>query len=250
MSITRWALIVALFVLAIGAHASAQKLSEIGRNHLTVKRLFREVIAASNRSSVRVFARGRDVALGTIVRENGYILTKASELKGSIYCQFQDGRVLRATKVAYREDHDLALLHVDAKDLEPIVWARPPVSPVGTILAVIGRGDYALATGVVGGKPRRIPSADPPETSASSPDQDRTSAASQAADRRLSRRRSGFPQAFAHDAPLRPNDCGGPVVDLDGRVVGLNIARASRAHSLAIPADVVQRVVEEMTVGR
>ena len=52
---------------------------------------------------------------------------------------------------------------------------------------------------------------------------------------KLSVRRFGFPLAFQHDTVLRPSDCGGPVVDLDGRVVGFNIARAGRTESYALP---------------
>jgi S1-C subfamily serine protease len=62
----------------------------------------------------------------------------------------------------------------------------------------------------------------------------------------LSLRRDGFPSAFAHDAPVAPELCGGPVVDRDGRVVGVNIARADGALTLAVPADVVQAVVAEL----
>jgi serine protease Do len=56
----------------------------------------------------------------------------------------------------------------------------------------------------------------------------------------LSNRRSGFAEVLQHDCPLRPNQCGGPLVDLDGRVVGLNIARAGRVESYAIPSHLVQ----------
>src|SRR5690606_19898060 len=55
----------------------------------------------------------------------------------------------------------------------------------------------------------------------------------------LSERRFGFPKAFQHDTVLNPTDCGGPLVDLEGRVVGFNIARAGRTESYAIPANVV-----------
>lgn len=59
-------------------------------------------------------------------------------------------------------------------------------------------------------------------------------------------RRDGFPAVFAHDGRLRPEHCGGPVVDLVGRVVGINIARADSTRTLAIPADVVQKVAAEL----
>lgn len=54
----------------------------------------------------------------------------------------------------------------------------------------------------------------------------------------LSRRRFGFERAFQHDTVLKPTDCGGPLVDLEGRVVGFNIARSGRTESYAIPSNV------------
>jgi serine protease Do len=62
----------------------------------------------------------------------------------------------------------------------------------------------------------------------------------------LSLRRGGFSQAIQHDTVLRPRECGGPLVDLDGRVVGINIARAERVASYAIPTSVVQDVLDEL----
>lgn len=61
-----------------------------------------------------------------------------------------------------------------------------------------------------------------------------------AADRvALSDRRDGFASVLRHDAPLGPGECGGPVLDLRGRPVGLNIARADRTATLALPAPAV-----------
>ncbi|MCA9248196.1 MAG: trypsin-like peptidase domain-containing protein [Planctomycetales bacterium] len=62
----------------------------------------------------------------------------------------------------------------------------------------------------------------------------------------LSNRRGGFAQVFPHDAFLRPNDCGGPLVDLEGKAVGINIARADRATSYAIPANLVRLVISRL----
>lgn len=66
---------------------------------------------------------------------------------------------------------------------------------------------------------------------------------------RLSKRRTGFPLALQHDTVLQPNQCGGPVVDLDGKVVGINIARASRVASYALPASAVKPVLEKLRAG-
>jgi serine protease Do len=62
----------------------------------------------------------------------------------------------------------------------------------------------------------------------------------------LSERRGGFVEAIQHDTVLRPRECGGPLVDLDGRVVGVNIARAERVASYAIPTATVLDVLDEL----
>lgn len=67
---------------------------------------------------------------------------------------------------------------------------------------------------------------------------------------RLSERRAGFPVALQHDSVLSPNQCGGPLVDLDGNVVGINIARASRVSSYAIPASAIRPLLDELKNGR
>ncbi len=57
-------------------------------------------------------------------------------------------------------------------------------------------------------------------------------------------RRDGFAKAFAHDAKLHPEQCGGPVFDADGRFYGINIARFSRTSSVVIPAAVILEFIE------
>ncbi len=42
---------------------------------------------------------------------------------------------------------------------------------------------------------------------------------------------------------------GGPVVNLDGRAMGLNIARADRTAAYAIPAETLRKVVADLLVG-
>ena len=66
---------------------------------------------------------------------------------------------------------------------------------------------------------------------------------------RPSGRRKNFPLAFQHDTTLQANECGGPVVNLDGEVVGVNVARAGRVASLAIPAQRVLEIIEELGTG-
>jgi serine protease Do len=61
-----------------------------------------------------------------------------------------------------------------------------------------------------------------------------------------SHRSNGFPVVFQHDTPLFPEQCGGPIVDLDGHVIGMNIARNGRAASFAIPASHLKTILAEM----
>ncbi|CAN0349644.1 unnamed protein product [Ectocarpus sp. 4 AP-2014] len=66
----------------------------------------------------------------------------------------------------------------------------------------------------------------------------------------LSERRFGFSSALQHDTVLDADDCGGPIVDLEGRVVGFNIARAGRTETYALPVDVVRDRLFELMSGR
>jgi serine protease Do len=67
---------------------------------------------------------------------------------------------------------------------------------------------------------------------------------------RLSNHRNGFFSVFQHDLVLEPEECGGPLVDLDGHVVGLDIARAGRVESLAIPAEDMRMLLSKVTNGK
>jgi serine protease Do len=67
---------------------------------------------------------------------------------------------------------------------------------------------------------------------------------------KLSERRTGFPTYFQHDTVLKPQDCGGPVVDLDGHVLGVNIARAGRTESYAIPSETLEPIIAELKSGK
>ncbi|MES2923790.1 MAG: trypsin-like peptidase domain-containing protein [Verrucomicrobiota bacterium] len=49
--------------------------------------------------------------------------------------------------------------------------------------------------------------------------------------------RSGFPRVMQHDILGSRSVVGGPLLDLDGRCIGMNIARANRAESFAIPVE-------------
>ena len=66
----------------------------------------------------------------------------------------------------------------------------------------------------------------------------------------LSHRRTGFSDVFSTDLDLSPKMCGGPLLSLDGRVIGINIARVSDVESYAIPANVLREVIPSLKSGK
>ena len=62
----------------------------------------------------------------------------------------------------------------------------------------------------------------------------------------VSHRGGGFERAIEHDTVLPPWLCGGPLVNLDGRGIGLNIARASRVATYALPAGLVRQLFDKL----
>jgi serine protease Do len=62
----------------------------------------------------------------------------------------------------------------------------------------------------------------------------------------VSLRSEGFDQAIEHDTVLEPWQCGGPLVNLNGKAIGLNIARASRVATYALPASLAREIVTKL----
>ena len=63
---------------------------------------------------------------------------------------------------------------------------------------------------------------------------------------RLSGRNVGFQRVLQHDTEIRPADCGGALVNLAGEVIGINIARAGRIETYALPAELVLESVRAL----
>lgn len=308
-------------VLLLGAILPAQRprLESLARGD-EVRASFAPVVAAANRSTVRVLVDGQARALGTTVGPGGLVITKASELVrasgGEITCS-RDGQSWPAELLGTDLPTDLALLRT-AADLPPVAWAEagplpgaflasPDGSrlPAGTgilsaapyvhtrqraflgvrfepgtapvTLAEVVADSGAAAAGLrpgdaitaFGGEPvgdeaelrARIAQRLPGDAVAitvrrgeatlglvATLGTDRTGAESRQEHiwGPLSRVRRGFGLVLQHDAVLDPQLCGGPLVDLDGRAVGVNIARAGRVETLALPAATVREVAARL----
>ncbi len=66
----------------------------------------------------------------------------------------------------------------------------------------------------------------------------------------LSDIRIGFDDVIQHDSVVKPNQCGGPLVNLDGEVVGINISRVGRMETLALTGKVVRSMLEDLRSGK
>ncbi len=49
---------------------------------------------------------------------------------------------------------------------------------------------------------------------------------------------------------MEPSECGGPVVDLDGKAVGINIARGGRVKSYAVPVNKLRPLLGDLRSGQ
>ena len=65
----------------------------------------------------------------------------------------------------------------------------------------------------------------------------------------FSKRRSGFARVIQHDILGNSKTMGGPILDLDGKCVGMNIARANRAETFGIPAKELRELAERLMAG-
>ena len=63
---------------------------------------------------------------------------------------------------------------------------------------------------------------------------------------KLSKRRTNFPLAIQHDAALWADQVGGPLINLKGETIGINIARYDRVCTFAIPADLAKKTIEKL----
>ena len=120
--------------------------------------LFAPAIEKAGRSTVRLLVDGKEAAIGVVVSSEGYVFTKASEIKpGKLTVKTRDGRDMDATVSVVSEAYDLALVKVEGTGLSPIDWASSQDAPVGNWVAVLSVGKDPSAVGVVSTGPRSLP---------------------------------------------------------------------------------------------
>lgn len=61
----------------------------------------------------------------------------------------------------------------------------------------------------------------------------------------ISIRTDNYAEVLQHDLPLKPTDMGGPLLDLNGRAIGINIARVDRVTTFALPGEIFWPMVQK-----
>lgn len=65
----------------------------------------------------------------------------------------------------------------------------------------------------------------------------------------ISNRNTGFVRVLQHDLALNPQQCGGPLLDLDGSCIAINASRAGRVETLAVPSAMVLDLIKNDIVS-
>lgn len=165
-----------------------------------------------------------------MVFADNVVLTAAFNLRDrTTEVTLADGTSVQASVRAIDIDHGLALLKADTHDAPAAQWA--------------GAGPELSQTVVVGGR---------------TPDGDRVTCGMVSSAQRWMRQHrgsrgprglSGSP-VFEHTAPVGRGSAGAPVLDLDGRIVGINLRRGGDAFGLAVPAtEQLRRRVDRLSRG-
>ncbi len=148
---------VAGFALAAPDPAFAQEELSITlrKNGTALKNAFRTVTEPAARVTCRILSDDKLAALGLIVGEDGWILTKASECQGELQVRLPDGDVLDAVLFGIHVPTDLGLLKVDSSGLTAAKLTERPVRP-GQWVASVGMDVRPVCVGVIGGETARV----------------------------------------------------------------------------------------------
>lgn len=170
----------------------------------------------------------RSSGSGFVISRDGYILTNhhVVDQASEIQVLFSDRREYQATVIGTDRRSDLALLKIDAKGLDALVFADSDNLKVGEWVLAIGSPfglDYSVTAGVVSAKGRSLPT----------------------------EQGENYVPFIQTDVAINPGNSGGPLFNLKAEVVGINSQIFSRTGgsiglSFSIPSNVAQRVVGQL----
>ncbi len=168
----------------------------------------------------------RGLGSGVIVSPDGYIVTNNHVIEGAdrVLVTLQGNRNLKATVVGRDPQTDIAVIKIDGKEFPAVKFADSSNVEVGDRVLAIGNPfgiGETVTTGIVSATGRR----------------------------------AGIGLAYENfiqtDAAINPGNSGGALVDIDGRLIGINTAILTRTGGfqgvgLAVPSAMVRHVVDSL----
>jgi serine protease Do len=173
-------------------------------------------------SIFRPGTRGREgQGSGVIVDPAGYIVTNFHVINGapSISVHLTDGRVAPAKIIGADDITDLAVLKIDLPNLIAAEWGDSDDLQVGDLVWALGSPfglEHSFTFGIVSAKSRRSGS---------------------------SISRNLYQEYLQTDAAVNPGNSGGPLINIEGKVIGINAAIFGPSYqgiSFAIPSAVAK----------
>ncbi len=170
------------------------------------------------------------IGSGVIIRKDGYIVTNNHVVKdaGTLEVTLYDKRKFKAVVVGTDPTTDLAVIKIDMKEDLPVLdLADSDEARVGEWVLAVGNPlnlSSTVTAGIVSAKGRNIHLLD----------------------------KQGAIESFIQtDAAVNPGNSGGALVDVNGKLLGINVAIASQTgryegYAFAIPANLVKKVVEDI----
>ncbi len=183
------------------------------------------VIERVRSSLVEIRNSGGGVGSAVIWHSNGLLITNAHVIqRKGLEVRFRDGRILPARVLGYDDENDIAALGVEGHDL--------PVAEIGDSRELRpGQCVFALGNpwGVIGSV---------------------TAGIVVGTDGAGSNMRADDREWIVVDLQLRPGNSGGPLVDVGGRLVGINTMISGPEVGLAVPTHVVQGFLARLGESR
>ncbi len=172
---------------------------------------------------------GGGVGSGVIYDSNGLILTAAHVVAGAdtVTVRFNDGEEIQGTVLGGTSGADVAVVQVDRSGLEAADLALGEDPLVGQMAIAVGSPwglQGTVTAGIISAVDQSIPS-------------------------------GGSARAVLQtDAAINPGNSGGPLVDREGRVLGINVSifslsGANDGVGFAVPIDVASDIAEQVVAG-
>ncbi|MGC8816369.1 MAG: S1C family serine protease [Candidatus Hadarchaeum sp.] len=195
-----------------------------------IERVSRSVVNISTLSQIRdVFFRPiplKGMGSGVVIRSSGYILTNNHVVQGAdkITVTFHDGRVMEGRVVGTCPSFDVAVIKVEAENLEAVEIGDSDKLRVGQPVFAVGN-PFGLAGG--------------PTV---------TSGVVSALGRTIQAERGTLDNLIQTDAAINPGNSGGPLVDENGKVIAISTAIIPFAQGIgfAIPIKVAIRCADDI----